>query len=133
MKASPNRVLGAIIGAGFLVLGICGLLFASAPFFSPEGEALWTVITTNPLQSTLHVVLGAALTLAAVSTLDASRRVNAIVGALFLAWGLAGLFLIESQANIFALGPWSNLIHFAASCVLLAVGLGVERPAKPAA
>jgi hypothetical protein len=44
----------------------------------------------------------------------------------------AGLFLIETSSNIFALGVWSNLIHFAASCVLLAAGLGVERPARPA-
>lgn len=132
MSASPNRVLGAIIGAGFLALGISGFLFAGAPFLSPEGALVWGVITTNGLQSLTHTVVGAALLLAAVSTVDASRRVNGIVGAVLLVWGIAGLFVIETPANIFALGVWSNLIHFAASCVLLAVGLGVERPARPA-
>lgn len=125
-------MLGAVIGAGLLALGISGFLFASAPFFSPDGALVWGVITTNGLQSLTHTLLGAALLLAAVSTLDASRRVNGVVGALLLVWGIAGLFVIETNANIFALGVWSNLIHFAASCVLLAAGLGVERPARPA-
>ena len=132
MSASPNRVLGLCLGVGFLALGISGFVFASAPFFSPEGALVWGVITTNGAQNLVHTLIGAALLLAAVSTLDASRRTNGIVGALLLVWGLAGLFLIENPANIFALGVWSNLIHFAASCVLLAVGLGVERPARPA-
>jgi len=132
MSASPNRVLGAVVGAVFLALGVSGFIFASAPFFSPDGALVWGVITTNGFQNLTHTVLGAALVLAAVSTLDASRRVNGTIGALCLVWGIAGLFLIETSSNIFALGVWSNLIHFAASCVLLAVGLGVERPARPA-
>jgi len=132
MISSPNRVLGTVIGAGFLALGISGFIFASAPFFSPDGAVVWGVITTNGLQNLTHIVLGAALVLAAVSTLDASRRVNGTIGAVLLVWGIAGLFLIETSSNIFALGVWSNLIHFAASCVLLGTGLGVERPARPA-
>ena len=131
MGASPNRLLGALIGAGFLALGILGFLLAPAPFLSPDGALLFGLMLTNGLQNLCHCLIGAALLLAAVSNLDASRRVNGTVGAVLLAWGIAGLFLIETSANVFALGVWSNLIHFAASCVLLAAGLGVERPAKP--
>jgi NO-binding membrane sensor protein with MHYT domain len=133
VSASPNRLLGAVAGAGLLTLGILGFLFASAGFLSRPGATLWGAFTTNGLQSLLHCLVGAALLLAAVSTLDASRRVNGVVGALLLGWGLSGLFLIDTAANIFALDEWSNLSHFAASCVLLAVGLGVERPERPAA
>jgi uncharacterized membrane protein len=129
MSASPNRVLGAVIGAGFLLFGIAGFVFTSAGFLSSEGALLAGALSTNGLQNLTNCLVGAALLLAAVSTRDASRRVNGAVGALLLVWGLAGLFLIETPANILALDEWSNLIHFAASCALLAVGLGVERPA----
>lgn len=132
MTASPNRLLGTILGAGFLAFGILGFLLANAPFLSPDGAVLFGMFRTNGLQNLTHCILGAALLLAAVSNLDASRRVNGSIGAVLLVWGIAGLFLIESPANVFALSPWSNLVHFAASCVLLAAGLGVERPARPA-
>jgi hypothetical protein len=118
---APNRIVGVVIGAGFVLLGIAG-------FVLPPGGVLLWLLQVNPAQNIAHLALGAVLVAAALVGQRASRRTNAIVGAVFLVLGIAGLFLVGSEGNVLALNSADNALHFAASVVLLAVGLGADRP-----
>lgn len=121
---TANRIVGVVLGAGFLLVGLAGL---TVP---PGGVVLW-LLQVNPLQNAAHLVLGAVLLAAALIGLPVSRLTNAILGAVFLVLGLTGLFLVGSDVNALAVNPAGNALHFAASVVLLAVGLGADRP-RPA-
>jgi len=44
--------------------------------------------------------------------------------------GLAGLFVIGTGVNVLALNGADNVVHFASAVLLLAVGLGADRPVK---
>ena len=114
MRSSPNRVVGLVVGAGFIVLGAVGF------FVNPL-----LTMSVNPLQNLLHLLVGAALVTCAL--VGGSPRCNAIVGTLLLAVGIAGLFIISSDFNVLAVNGAANLLHFVSAAGLLAAGLGARR------
>lgn len=129
MMSSPNRLLGSIVGALFVLFGVVGFTVSVGVFDQP-GELLLGVFTLNGAQNALHILIGAALLLAAVSSTRAAKKANAVIGAFCLVLGLAGLFLIGSAVNVLAINVADNVVHFAAAVVLLAAGLGAENPAR---
>ena len=114
MRNSPNRVVGLVGGAGFVVLGVIG--FFVNPLFT---------VGVNPLQNAVHLLVGAALLTCAI--VGGSPRCNAITGTALLAVGIAGLFIISSPLNVLNVNGATNLLHFASAACLLAVGLGARR------
>jgi len=123
MTKSPNRVIGLIFGAIYILIGIVG-------FTATTGVGLFS---TNLAHNIAHIVIGAALFIAALAGARASALVNSGVGAAYLLLGIAGLFLVDSEFNFLALNVADNVLHFASAAILLAVGLGALRPApKPA-
>ena len=114
MRSSPNRVVGLVVGGGFIVLGALG--FIANPL---------ATMSVNPLQNLLHLLVGAALVTCAL--VGGSPRCNTIVGTVLLAVGIAGLFIISSEFNLLAVNGASNLLHFVGAATLLAVGLGARR------
>jgi hypothetical protein len=124
MLRSPNRVVAILAGIAFLTLGVCG-------FFAVDG-LLFGVLGVDAVQSTVHLVFGVALVVAGVSGLRAARIVNAAVGAVCLVIGYTGLFVVGGEYNVLGLNGAGNVLHFGVAALLLAVGLGAERAAKPA-
>jgi len=125
---SPNRVLGVVFGALYVLVGALGFTVTSGVgFLAAEGGVLFGVFQVNPLQNILHILIGSALMLAALSSVRAASMVNSIVGTVFLVLGLAGLFLVGSPANVPALNVADNVLHFGTAAVLLAVGLGADK------
>ena len=135
MTKSPNRVIGLIFGAIFIVIGLVGFTATTGvEFFATNGGLLIGLFEVNLAHNLLHLVIGAALFIAALASPTISALVNAGSGAVFLLLGLAGLFLVDSPYNFLALNVADNVLHFASAAVLLAVGLGALKPApKPAA
>lgn len=128
MGSSPNRVLGTIFGVFFVAIGIWG-------FFLPDGGAILGIFGVNLLHNCAHLLIGLILAVAAIfGGVASARTVNTIVGAAYLVLGVAGLFLLGTPVNFLAINAPDNVLHFASSVVLLAVGLGAERPKakKPA-
>lgn len=132
MTRSPNRLLGVILGGLFVVLGGLGLVLTSSiGFFDPTGTQFLGILQVNGLQNSVHVLVGAALMMAALSNQRASATVNSWTGAVLLVLGLVGLFLVGAPYNVFGLNSAANVLHFAAAAVLLAAGLGAEnRPVE---
>ncbi|MET4583835.1 hypothetical protein ABIE21_003366 [Conyzicola nivalis] len=130
MSQSPNRLVAVIVGGFYVALGLVGFTAtAGVDVVSTTGGFLFGVFGVNVLQNILHVVIGAALLAAGFSGVRLARATNAAVGALFLALGLAGLFVVGTDSNILALNGADNVLHFGSSIVLLAVALGADKPA----
>lgn len=126
---SANRVVGLAVGGLFLLLGIVGLVASAGTPFLGTGVSLAGIIATNPALGLIQALLGAAVLLGAVSNLRAARAVNSWAGFAFLVLGVVGLFLVGPEPNILVLTATANAIHFGASALLLAVGLGADRDA----
>lgn len=128
MSKSPNRILGVIFGAVYVLVGILGFTVTSGVgFFSTSGGLLLGIFEVNIFHNVAHILIGAALLLAGLSKVSAAKTVNSVVGFAYLVLGLAGLFLVGSAFNILAINAADNVLHFASAALLLAVGLGADR------
>ena len=131
MFRSANRILGLVLGVVFLALGGLGFLVTGGlGFFASQGNLFAGLISLNPAQNVLHILVGAALVIGALLNVRTSSLVNAWTGAALLALGLYGLFVIGSDANVLALNSAGNVLNFGAAAVLLAAGLGADQGAR---
>jgi len=136
MNRSPNRVLATVFGAVYVLVGILGFTVTSGVgFFATEGGLLLGIFEVNIFHNVAHILIGAALLLAGLSGVNASKTLNSVIGSTYLVLGLIGLFLVGSPLNILALNVADNVLHFGSAVVLLAVGLGADKvtPAPAAA
>ena len=134
LLSSANRLTAVIVGAVYLVSGVVGFFVsAGAGVFAAAGRLLLGVFSINPAGAAVDILIGAALMIAGLSTVAASKIVNNVIGAVFLVLGIAGLFVIGTGLNLLALNGADNVVHFASSVILLAVALGAERSVKTAA
>ncbi len=125
---SPNRLLGTVLGAVHLIVGVAGFFVpGSTGFVDRHGGLLLGVLRVNPAQDVLHILVGAALLLAALTRLAASKVVNTVAGTLFLVLGIAGLFVVGTGYNYLSLNGGGNVLHFASAAILLGAGLGGDR------
>ena len=128
MSKSPNRLLGVIFGAVYVLIGVLGFTVTSGvSFFATEGGLLLGIFEVNIFHNVAHILIGAALLIAGLSNVRAAKTVNSVVGAAYLVLGLAGLFLVGTALNILALNVADNVLHFASAAILLAVGLGADK------
>ncbi len=132
MTNSANRVVALVVGLAFLALGAVGVVLSwGVPLTDPAGVKLLEILALNPLLALTHVAMGAVLVIAAWRGRTASRLLNRIIGTVLLALGIAGLFLSATPENVIAVNGASNLAHFMAATVLLAVGLGTDASGSP--
>ncbi len=131
MRTSPNRLLGAVFGIVYVLVGLVGFAVTSGVgFAATDGKSL-IIFDLNPLHNIVHVAVGALLLAAALTSTSTAKGVNTLVGGVYLLVGIAGLFLITSDANILALNGPDNALHLASAMVLLGVGLSQDkRPAS---
>ncbi len=128
MTKSPNRLLATVFGTVYLLIGLLGFAFTGGiDFFATEGGKIFGIFEVNIFHNVAHMLIGAALVIAGLSTVRAARAVNTTIGGAYLLLGIVGLFLIGSAANILAINAADNVLHFASAAVLLAVGLGADK------
>jgi uncharacterized protein DUF4383 len=126
-RRSVNVLVGYVLGAVYLLVGLLGFAVTSGVgFAATEGGSLLG-FEVNPLHNVVHLAVGAALVLAARQGPAASRAVNTAVGGVYLLVGVLGLFILGSSANILALNGADNVLHVVSAAVLLGVGLGADR------
>lgn len=124
MTYTSNRLVAVIVGGIWALWGAVAL-------FTPAGELFLGLVGQNLWQNLLHLVIGTGLVVAGLASAAIARIGNRIVGTFALLLGLAGLFMVGSEFNIFELDATVNALHFATSCLLLAVGLGAADPDTP--
>lgn len=133
MSKSPNRLLGVIFGAVYVVVGLLGFtVTAGTGFFATEGGLLLGIFEVNMFHNVAHLLIGAALLIAGLSSVQAAKTTNTTIGAAYLLLGILGLFIVGSAFNVLALNAADHVLHFASAAVLLGVGLGVEKSSRTA-
>ncbi|WP_426593042.1 DUF4383 domain-containing protein [Cellulomonas sp. McL0617] len=131
MSQSPNRLIGAIFGIVYLLVGVAGFFVTTNVAFAATAGKPLVVFDVNPLHNIVHLLVGAALLIGSF-TVRSAKAVNATVGGVYLLVGIVGLFLVGSSANILALNGADNVLHFASAILLLGVGLSADRSPAPA-
>jgi len=127
---SPNRLVGAIFGVVYLLVGIAGFFVTSdVDFAATEGEPL-IVFDVNPLHNIAHLAIGALLLFAALKSVSAAKGANMLVGAVYLLLGIVGLFILDSEANVLALNGADNVLHLASALLLLGVALSQDKDVR---
>lgn len=121
--------MATVVGVVYLVVGLLGFtVTGGVPFLATANEALLLgAFQVNPLQNTLHLVVGALMLAAGFTQPRTARRVNSVAGALLLLLGLVGLYVVGTESNLLALNGAVNALHFGTAVVLLAAGLGAEK------
>lgn len=128
MKSSPNRILATIFGAVYLLVGLLGFFVTSGVgFVATHGGLLLGIFEVNPLHNVAHLLIGAALLIAGLVSVPASKTVNMVIGAAYLLLGIVGFFIANTSANVLALNTPDHFLHLASAIVLLAVGLSADR------
>jgi hypothetical protein len=133
MSKSPNRLLGVVFGIVYLLIGVLGFFVTSGTgFIATSGPKLLGLFDFNPLHNVAHLIIGAAVLIAALSGARAAKAVNTTVGAVYLLLGIVGLLIAggNNPLNILAINGADNVLHFATAVVLLAVGLGADRSSR---
>lgn len=120
---SPNRVVGAVFGVVYVLVGLVGFAITTdTGFAATQGQEL-IFFELNPLHNIVHVAVGALLAAAAYKGAKIASGANLLVGAVYLLVGVLGLFLLDSQANLLALNHPDNALHLASAVILIGVGL----------
>lgn len=131
MSKSPNRLLATVFGAVYLLVGLLGFTATSGVgFFATQGGLLLGIFEVNAFHNVAHLLIGAALLIAGLSSVTASRATNTTIGAAYLLLGIVGLFIVNSSLNILAINTADNVLHFASAIVLLGIGLGADKHAR---
>ncbi len=71
----------------------------------------------------MHLAIGAALLAAAAAGWKAARSANLTVGVVYLALGILGFFIQNTDVNILALNTADHLLHLVSGALLTAVAL----------
>ncbi|NQX28243.1 DUF4383 domain-containing protein [Microbacteriaceae bacterium VKM Ac-2854] len=133
MRTSPNRLLATVFGAVYVLVGLLGFAFTGGvSFLATQGGLLLGIFEVNPLHNVAHILIGAALLIAGLSTVSAAKSVNTVIGAAYLLLGIVGFFLVGTAANVLALNTPDHFLHLGSAIVLLGVGLGAEKSARRA-
>lgn len=128
MRRSPNRLVATLFGAVYVVVGLLGFaVTGGVAFLATEGGLLLGLFEVNPFHNVAHLLIGGALLIGGLSSVNAARTVNAVVGAAYLALGIAGFFLVDTALNVLALNTADHFLHLASALVLLGVGLGADK------
>lgn len=134
MNKSANRLVGVVFGAVYLLVGLLGLtVTANVGFFATEGGLLLGIFEVNMFHNVAHLLIGAALLIAGLSSVTAAKATNTTVGAAYLLLGVVGLFIVGSALNILALNAADHVLHFASAAVLLGVGLAADKKSNAVA
>lgn len=134
MNKSANRLVGVVFGAVYLLVGLLGFtVTANVGFFATEGGLLLGIFEVNMFHNVAHLLIGAALLIAGLSSVTAAKATNTTVGAAYLLLGVVGLFIVGSALNILALNAADHVLHFASAAVLLGVGLAADKKSNAVA
>ena len=129
LQDSPNRLVAAIFGVVYLLIGLLGFAVTGfEDFAGTDTNETLLGFELNGLHNVVHLAIGAVL-LAASRTVAAAKASNMFVGAVYLLVGIIGLFIANntSDLNILSLNGADNVLHLGSALVLLGVALSQDK------
>ena len=128
LQDSPNRLLGAVFGVVYLLVGLIGFAVTGFDgFVDTDTNDKVIFFEVNGLANVVHLAVGALLLFSAMKSVAAAKGSNVLVGAVYLTLGIIGLFILDSDLNILSLNGPDNVLHLASAAVLLGVGLSMDK------
>jgi len=118
---SLNRKFGYAFGAVYALVGIVGFAVTSGVGFAATQGHNLIIFGVNPLHNIVHILVGVLLLGGAAAGAVWSKRVNGLVGGVYMLVGIVGLFLVGESLNILALNHADNALHFATAILAIAV------------
>ena len=110
-----------ILGVVYLLVGIVGFFVTGVDGFADTDSQEYLLgFEINPLHNVVHLLVGAAL-LAGMKDAAKARGVLVLVGVVYALVGVAGFFLVDSEANILSLNVADNWLHLGTAAVALGV------------
>ena len=124
-----NSLTAGAVGAVFIVVGLLGFTVSGGHSIAGHtGGQLLGLFQVNSLHNLVHLAVGAVMVAAAIAGTRAAKAANTIIGVVYLALGVAGLFITgDNPLNIVALNGADNGLHLVIGTVLVGVGLGADR------
>jgi hypothetical protein len=124
-----NTLAAGAVGAVFIVVGLLGFTVSGGHSLAGHtGGQLLGLFQVNSLHNLVHIAVGAVMVAAAIAGTRSARAVNTLIGAVYLALGVAGLFITgDNPLNVIALNGADNGLHLVIGAVLVGVGLGADR------
>jgi Domain of unknown function (DUF4383) len=124
-----NSLVAGAVGAVFVVIGMLGFTVSDGHGAAGHtGGLLLGLFQVNVLHNVVHLAVGAAMIGTAVAGVRAAKAANTLIGVVYLALGLAGLFITgDNPANVIALNGADNGLHLATGAALIAIGLRADR------
>ncbi len=119
-----NRMVAGAFGAVYLLVGLLGFFGHKdgEEFAGRDGHSLLG-FTLNNLSNIVHLAIGAALLAAAAAGWKAARSANLTIGVVYLALGIIGFFIVNTDVNILALNTPVHFLHLVSGALLTAVAL----------
>jgi uncharacterized membrane protein YuzA (DUF378 family) len=122
-----NQTLSLVFGVVYALVGIAGF-FVAENFAGQEGDSLLG-FQVNHLHNIVHLLIGVAL-IAASKNLSAARGANLAIGVTYVALGVLGPFIEDTDINVVALNGADHVLHLASGAVLTAVALFADKRAR---
>jgi hypothetical protein len=124
-----NSLTAGAVGAVFIVIGLLGFTVSGGHSIAGHnGGQLLGLFQVNSLHNLVHIAVGAVMVAAAIAGTRAARSANTLIGAVYLALGVVGLFITgDSPLNVIALNGADNGLHLVIGALLVGVGLGADR------
>ena len=131
MSSSPNRLLGVIFGAVYLLVGLLGFaVTGGVGFLATKGGLLLGIFMVNPFHNVAHLLIGAVLLIGGLISVRAPKTDNIIIGAAYLLLGIVGFFLVGTSLNVLALNTFDHFLHLVSAILLLGVGFAADRQTR---
>lgn len=129
---SKNRLVGAVFGVVYLLVGLLGFAYTGFADFvgTDTDDKILGIFEVNPLHNIAHLGIGALLLVSARASVAAAKGANTLVGAVYLLLGVVGLFILESELNILSLNGADNILHLGSALLLLGVGLTQDKDVR---
>jgi hypothetical protein len=125
---SPNRLVAAIFGVVYLLIGVLGFIVTGfEDFAGTDTNETLLGFELNGLHNVVHLAIGAVLLAAAMRGVGPAKGANTLVGGVYLLVGIIGLFILDSEANILSLNGADNVLHLASALILLGVALSQDK------
>ena len=129
----PSQLLTLTVGAVYALVGVLGFLVTGFDNFAAETDKTLLGFEVNPLHNLVHIGVG-ALWLWSSRSESTARAVSALIGAVYLLVGVAGLFVNgSSDLNLLNINQPDNALHLASAALGLYFGLAGRRTAASTA
>src|SRR5437870_2371337 len=89
-----NELAAGVFGAVFIIVGLLGFTVSGGHDVAGHtGGDLLGVFQVNVLHNLVHMAVGVIMVVAAFAGLRAAKVTNVLIGAVYLALGVVGLFI----------------------------------------